>query len=116
MQITPILNDNIILAQSSNTANSYPDTDRTHVASTSQLVGAASNQTTVAIEDAPLETAEHVHMQDLKCNSYIGTGKSKSIETFCRFNISSCPKKHNLNIRSESEDSNSSSQDWDLSS
>ena len=75
MQIIPILNDSIILAQSSNTADSYPDTDRTHVASTSQLAGAASNQATVAIEDAPLETAEPVH--DLISNSCIGTGKSK---------------------------------------
>ena len=55
-------------------------------------------------------------MQDLISNSYIGTGKSKLKKSFCGFNNSSRPKKWNLSIRSDSEDSNSSSQDLDLSS
>ena len=54
-------------------------------------------------------------MQDLISNSCIGTEKSKWKKSFCGFNNSSHNKKRNLGIRSDSEDSNSSSQNLDLS-
>ena len=108
-----------MLAQSSNTADSCleSDTDHIHVANTSQLAGVASNQTTVGIENAPLETVEPVDLPDLMTNSYIGTGKSK--KSFCGFDgfeNSSRPGMSQLDIIYDSEDSNSSSQDLDLSS